>query len=193
MAILNNDSDSTASVVERTTQWIEAAVIALNLCPFAKIPFRKHKVRVVVTDAADEAQLLKDLADELALLRGTDASEIETTLLVHPQVLTDFLNYNDFLDTTDALLEALELEGQLQVASFHPQYQFADTQIDDISNCSNRAPFPTLHILREASIDQAVASVPDTDAIFERNVATLRELGWEGWRKLARIFHELAR
>lgn len=184
MTILNKDSDSTASVVERTTQWIEAAVIGLNLCPFAKLPLLQDKVRVVVTDAADEAQLLKDLADELALLHGTDPSEIETTLLVHPQVLTDFLAYNDFLDATDALLEALELEGQLQVASFHPQYQFADTEIDDISNCSNRAPFPTLHILREASIDHAVASFGDTDAIFERNVATLDKLGWEGWRKL---------
>lgn len=184
MAILNSDSEPSAALIKRTTEWIETVVIGLNLCPFAKIPFAQGKVRCVVSDANDEAQLLKDLADELALLRGAEPCEIETTLLVHPQVLTDFLDYNDFLDASDALLEALELEGQLQVASFHPQYQFADTEADDISNCSNRAPFPTLHLLREASIDHAVASVADTDAIFERNIATLEKLGWEGWRKL---------
>jgi len=171
-------------VVQQTQQWLESAVIGLNLCPFAKQPYRQDRVRISVSEASDTEQLLKDLADELALLRGADPAQTETTLLVHPQVLTDFLDYNDFLDATDALLEALELEGEIQVASFHPHYQFADTEVDDITNFSNRAPFPTLHLLREASIEQAVASVPDTDAIFERNMATLRELGSEGWRKL---------
>ena len=185
MAIIDSGTEATSAVIAGTRGWLESAVIGLNLCPFAKLPYRQNRVRLVVSDARDEEQLLQDLADELAALNAAEPAECETTVLIHPQVLTDFLDYNDFLDAADALLEALALDGALQIASFHPDYQFADSAADDITNCSNRAPYPCLHLLREASVEQAVASVGDTDAIFERNMATLRDLGWDGWRKLA--------
>lgn len=184
MSILNDESENAAPAIARTRHWLEQAVIGLNLCPFAKLPYQDGRVRIVVSDAADEDSLLQDLADELAALRGADPQECETSVLVHPHVLGDFLAYNDFLDAVDALLEALGLDGELQVASFHPDYQFADTAPDDITNCSNRAPHPTLHLLREASVERAVDSVGDTDAIFERNMGRLRELSWAGWRAL---------
>lgn len=164
--------------------WIEKAVIGLNLCPFAKAVYVKQQVRIVVSDASTESALLEQLGEELLLLRDTPAETIDTTLLVHPQVLGDFLDYNDFLEHADALVESLGLDGELQVASFHPQYQFADTDPDDVSNLTNRAPWPALHLLREASIDRAVAAYPDPDAIIERNIATVTALGIEGYRKL---------
>ena len=159
-------------------------MIGLNLCPFAKAVVVKQQVRLVVSDASTERALLEELGEELALLRDTPADEIDTTLLVHPQVLGDFLDYNDFLGDADALVEAMDLDGVLQVASFHPQYQFAGSEPDDADNLTNRAPYPILHLLREASIDRAVAAYPDPDAIIERNIATVRELGFAGWDKL---------
>lgn len=144
----------------------------------------KQQVRIVISDASTERALLEELGEELALLRDTPADEVDTTLLVHPQVLGDFLDYNDFLGDADALVEAMDLEGVLQVASFHPDYQFADSEPDDTDNLTNRAPFPILHLLREASIDRAVAAYPDPDAIIERNIATVRELGHDGWNDL---------
>ena len=177
----NLDPDRIERDVRR---WLERAVIGLNLCPFAKAVYAKQQVRVVVSDATTERALLEQLGEEMALLRDTPAEEIDTTLLVHPQVLGDFLDYNDFLDDADALLEAMELDGVLQVASFHPHYQFADTQPDDAENLTNRAPFPILHLLREDSVDRAVDAYPEPDAIIERNVATMRELGAEGYAKL---------
>ncbi|MBS0226666.1 MAG: DUF1415 domain-containing protein [Proteobacteria bacterium] len=174
-----------ASAVETDIRdWIEKAVIGLNLCPFAKAVYVKQQVRIVVSDASTESALLEQLGEELLLLRDTLAEAIDTTLLVHPQVLGDFLDYNDFLEHADALVESLALDGELQVASFHPQYQFADTDPDDASNLTNRAPWPVLHLLREASIDRAVAAYPDPDAIIERNIATVTALGAEGYRKL---------
>ena len=164
--------------------WLERAVIGLNLCPFAKAVVVKQQVRIVISDASTERALLEELGEELALLRDTPADEIDTTLLVHPQVLGDFLDYNDFLGDADALVEAMDLDGVLQVASFHPQYQFAGSEPDDADNLTNRAPYPILHLLREASIDRAVAAYPDPDAIIERNIATVRELGFAGWDKL---------
>ena len=164
--------------------WLERAVIGLNLCPFAKAVYVKQQVRIVISDASTERALLEELGEELALLRDTPADEIDTTLLVHPQVLGDFLDYNDFLGDADALVEAMDLDGVLQVASFHPQYQFAGTEPGDVENLTNRAPYPILHLLREASIDRAVAAYPDPDAIIERNIATVRELGFAGWDKL---------
>ncbi len=164
--------------------WIEKAVIGLNLCPFAKAVYVKQQVRIVVSDASTESALLEQLGEELLLLRDTPAEVIDTTLLVHPQVLGDFLDYNDFLDQADALVESLELDGELQVASFHPHYQFAGTDPDDAGNLTNRAPWPALHLLREASIDRAVAAYPDPDAIIERNIATVTELGVAGYGKL---------
>lgn len=167
-----------------TRRWLERAVIGLNLCPFAKAVVNKGQVRMVLSEARDEEALLAELGEELVRLRDTPAAEVDTTLIVHPQVLGDFLDYNDFLDTADALVEELGLEGVLQVASFHPQYQFADSGPDDIANFTNRSPWPTLHLLREDSVSRAVEAFPDPDAIVDRNVETLQKLGHAGWREL---------
>lgn len=182
---LSIGGESETHVAAATRRWVERAVIGLNLCPFARAPFTQDRVRLRVSDARDVAALALHLRDELLHLASVDASVAETTLLVHPHVLGDFLDYNDFLDVADALLIDLGLEGELQVASFHPTYQFADAPPDAIENHTNRSPYPTLHLLREASVDAAVAVVPDTDAIYERNIDTLRALGKEGWIALA--------
>lgn len=167
-----------------TQRWLERAVIGLNLCPFAKAVHAKGQVRYVLSDADDPRDLLAQLGEELVLLRDTPAHQIDTTLLVHPHVLQDFLDYNDFLDEADALVEQLGLDGVLQVASFHPHYRFAGTDPDDITNFSNRSPWPTLHLLREDSVSRAVDAFPDPDAIVERNQDTLRALGHAGWQRL---------
>lgn len=167
-----------------TARWLERAVIGLNLCPFAKAVWIKQQVRIAVTDADTPDALLDALLDELQRLVTTAADELDTTLLVHPRVLQDFLDFNDFLATCDAALRALKLQGVVQIADFHPDYRFADCEADDPANATNRAPYPTLHLLREASIDRAVAAIPDPAEIFERNIARLRELGAEGWRGL---------
>ena len=170
--------------IAATRRWVEQAVIGLNLCPFAKAVYVKDQVRLAYSDATTPGQLLEQLGEELLLLRDAPAEQVDTTLLVHPHVLQDFLDYNDFLDRVDALVQALELEGVLQVASFHPDYRFADTAPDDPGNLTNRAPWPILHLLREDSIDRAVEAYPDPDAIVERNYATLRQLGHAGWQRL---------
>lgn len=172
------------AVIAATREWLEKAVIGLNLCPFAKAVHAKRQVRYVVSQATDEEGLLQDLLHELQLLAAADPGDVETTLLVHPFVLRDFLDYNDFLDIADAAVEEVGLEGVLQVASFHPDYQFADSDPDDMGNFSNRAPYPTLHLLREDSVDKAVAAFPDADRIYEANIEALRKLGPEGWRRL---------
>lgn len=172
------------AVVEATRVWLERAVIGMNLCPFAGVPWRQGRVRLQVSEATSLQQLAEDLADELLALHETDPTERETTLLIHPHVLGDFLDYNDFLDIADGLLEQLELDGTIQIASFHPEYQFADSLPGDPANCTNRSPYPMLHLLREASIETATASHPDPDAIYERNIATLRTLGVDGWEAL---------
>lgn len=177
-------ADEEAQVVAETRRWIERAVIGLNLCPFARSVFETGGVRCVVSTARTEDELVADLDVELRRLHAVDASECETVLLIHPHVLQDFFDYNDFLDIADATLEALDLDEVIQIASFHPAYQFADTSPDDVENCTNRSPFPMLHLLRQASVDRAVASLPDTSAIYESNIATLRRLGPEGWRAL---------
>ena len=181
---MNQEDESLAEEITATRRWLEHAVIGLNLCPFAKAVYVKQQVRFVLSDAELPEDLLEELAEELLRLRDTPADEIDTTLLVHPRVLTDFLDYNDFLDRVDALIEALDLEGELQVASFHPQYLFADSEADDPGNCTNRAPYPTLHLLREASLDKAVAAYPGADVIVERNLDTMAKLGLEGFRNL---------
>ena len=176
--------DDASTVLTATRDWVDRAVIGLNLCPFAKAVQTRGLLRCVVSTARDEAALLAELADELQGLAAADPAVTETTLLIHPGVLQDFLDFNDFLGAAEALLEALGLEGELQIASFHPRYQFAGSAADDITNCSNRSPYPTLHLLRESSIDAAVAAFPDAADIYERNIATLRTLGPAGWARL---------
>jgi len=170
--------------IAATQRWLQQAVIGLNLCPFAKAVVAKQQVRFVLSDATAPEQLLQTLGEELALLRDAPAEQVDTTLIVHPQVLTDFLDYNDFLELADGLVESLELEGVLQVASFHPHYQFAGSEPEDIANYTNRAPYPTLHLLREDSVARAVDAFPDSDAIVDRNIETLTRLGHEGWRRI---------
>lgn len=170
--------------IEQTRRWLEQAVIGLNLCPFAKAVHTKGQIRWVESTATDVQALMADLVHELQLLAAADPEAIDTTLLVHPQVLDDFLDYNDFLDLADAALEELGLDGVLQIASFHPQYQFEGTEPDDAENLSNRSPFPTLHLLREDSVERAVAAFPEAETIYEKNIETLRALGAEGWAKL---------
>jgi uncharacterized protein len=177
-------TDKIADEIAATRRWLERAVIGLNLCPFAKAVYVKQQVRIVLSDAELEDDLLEELGEELLRLRDTPADEIDTTLLIHPLVLNDFLDYNDFLDRVDALIEVLDLDGVLQVASFHPGYRFADTDADDAGNCTNRAPYPTLHLLREASLDRAVEAYPDPEIIVERNLTTMAALGIEGYRAL---------
>lgn len=172
--------------ITATRLWLERIVIGLNLCPFAKAVYVKDQVRIVLSDATTPEALVEELAEELVLLRDTPAEQIDTTLIVHPQVLTDFLDYNDFLDNADAAIEALDLQGILQVASFHPDYQFDGVAADDASNYTNRAPYPTLHLLREDSVARAVDVYPDPDVIVERNIQTLDRIGVEGWHRRLR-------
>ncbi|MDX3932634.1 MAG: DUF1415 domain-containing protein [Stenotrophomonas sp.] len=167
--------------VAATRLWLERIVIGLNLCPFAKAVYVKEQVRYVLSDATTPEALVEQLAEELVLLRDASPEQIDTTLIIHPDVLTDFLDYNDFLDNADAAIEALDLQGILQVASFHPQYQFEGVAPDDASNYTNRAPYPTLHLLREDSVARAVDAFPDPDVIVERNIQTLDRIGVEGW------------
>lgn len=177
-------TDPKTDPVVATRQWLTQAVIGLNLCPFAKAVHVKEQIRYVVSDATTPEALLEKLMEELTHLQEADPEQVETTLLIHPHVLTDFLDYNDFLGVADAAVEELSLDGVLQVASFHPDYQFAGTESDDIENFSNRSPYPTLHLLRESSIDAAVAAFPEAGDIYETNMATLRKLGHKGWQAL---------
>jgi hypothetical protein len=171
-------------IVAATQNWLERAVIGLNLCPFAKAVHTKNQIRYVVSMAGDPGALRVDLAEELARLQAADPAQLETTLLIHPYVLSDFLDYNDFLDVADITVDELGLTGEIQIASFHPDYQFADSEPGDIDNFTNRSPYPILHLLREASVERAVAAFPDAAQIFENNIETLRRLGPAGWRRL---------
>jgi len=178
---LNADDDA---IVAATRKWLERAVIGLNLCPFAKSVYVKEQVRYVVSSATTPEQLLETLMDELQHLSDTSPEQVDTTLLIHPFVLGDFEDYNEFLDVADVAVEDMQLEGELQVASFHPDYQFADTDANDIANYTNRAPYPILHLLREDSIARAVEAFPQAEEIFEKNIDTMEKLGHEGWDKL---------
>ena len=180
MSVRPSDDD----VLAKTRHWLEAAVIGLNLCPFAKSVYVKNQVRLVVSQARHADDLLEELDRELDLLVATPADEIDTTLLIHPTLFEDFLDFNDFLEVADGVVDEHALEGVIQLASFHPQFQFDGTSAEDISNYTNRAPFAMLHLLRESSVERAVAAFPETDAIFEQNVATLEKLGHSGWKAL---------
>ncbi len=182
MSSLPNSEINDAAVLAATRHWLARAVIGLNLCPFAKAVYVKQQIRYVVSKRDNFADVMTELEQELRLLADSDAQEIDTTLLILPHALADFSDYNDCLHLAQQLLRSMRLEGVLQIASFHPDYQFADNQIDDIENYTNRAPYPILHLLREASIDRAVLAFPDAAGIYERNEATLRELGHAGWQ-----------
>ena len=171
-------------MLAQTRAWVAHAVVGLNLCPFAKAPWAKGQIRYVLCEAVEPSGLAETLAAELRALATADPATTETTLLVHPHVLGDFVDYNDFLDIADAVVAELGLDGVLQVASFHPDYRFADTDPDDIGNASNRSPYPTLHLLREESIDRAVQAFPDPDAVVDANLRTLEALGPAGWAAL---------
>jgi hypothetical protein len=176
----------TDEIIYATRRWLEKSVIGLNLCPFAEHPYRANRVRFSVSEQRSASGLLEDLHSELKLLDAASPLECETALLIHPWVLNDFIEYNDFLEACDGAVVELGLEGRLQVASFHPQYQFADSQPDDIENYTNRSPYPLLHLLREASVEHAIAASGDTTQIYLRNMRTLRALGHAGWQRLWR-------
>lgn len=173
-----------AVILHRTRHWLEHVVIGLNLCPFANSVFRKNQIEYRISRASDTDQLVQDLLAACELLVSTPADRVDTVLLIHPQVLTDFLDYNDFLDAADAMLEASGLNGVLQIASFHPDYRFAGTETDDITNFTNRSPYPMLHLLREESLDKAIAAYPETDDIVDNNLATMQRIGLTGWTAL---------
>jgi hypothetical protein len=175
---------TTDEIIAATRRWLERSVIGLNLCPFAEGVYRGGRLRIRVSEQRSASGLLEELRSELNELQAADPLHCETVLLVHPWVLGDFIEYNDFLEVCEASIAELGLEGELQVASFHPQYRFAGTESEDIENYTNRSPYPMLHLLREASVERAVAAVPDTDEIYRRNIRTLRELGHAGWQRL---------
>ena len=173
-----------ATVVQDTVRWLERAVIDLNLCPFAKGVHSKGQVHYVVSSATDTDALALEVERELQALADISPDERDTTLLMAPACLHDFYDFNDFLMVAERLLQALDLDGVLQIAGFHPQFQFAGTAEDDVTNCTNRTPYPTLHLLREDSIDRAVAVFPEAETIFERNIEVLEGLGMAGWQAL---------
>ena len=171
-------------VIAATRDWLEKAVIGLGLCPFAKAVHARGQIRYVVSPAQSPEALVEDLMEELRALDAADPAAVDTTLLIHPGVLSDFEDYNDFLDIADALLDELELSGVIQIASFHPHYRFEGTMRDAIENYTNRSPYPMLHLLREDSVEKAVTTYPDVADIPEKNIETLNRLGHEGWRNL---------
>ena len=176
--------DALGIALAETRVWVDRVVIGHNLCPFARAARLSDRTRFVGCAATDPAALLDAFCDAARALIETPVDALETTLLVHPFVLTDFDDYNDFLDVADAALEALGATGVLQVASFHPQYRFAGTADDDVTNATNRSPHPVLQLLRERSVEAAVAALSDPAAIYEANIATLRRLGPAGWQAL---------
>ena len=172
-------------VVQDMHGWLERAVIGLNLCPFAKAVHVKQQIHYVVSAATTPKDVLEDIVRELQELNLADPEVRSTTLIMAPHCLNDFLEFNDFLADADDALFALELDGILQIASFHPDFQFAGTSKTDITNATNRAPYPTLHLLREDEVDKAVSAFPEAESIFEKNIDTLEALGIDGWKALS--------
>lgn len=171
-------------ILTTTKIWLEKAVIGLNLCPFAKAVYVKNQVRLVVSHARHIDDWLDELDKELDLLVATPPEEIDTTLLIHPTLFPDFLDFNDFTELAERAVLEHDLEGVIQIASFHPQFQFEGAEPDDISNFTNRAPFAMLHLLREDSVARAVDTFTDVEKIPQRNIDTLNQLGLAGWQKL---------
>ena len=183
-SFLEADTLTEKQIIAYTSAWVELVVIGLNLCPFAKPVHAKGQIDYFLSHARDEATLVADLRLAMERLIASTPDSMDTCLLIHPWVLSDFFDYNNFLDIADAILDELELIGVLQIASFHPHYQFAGTTEDDVTNCTNRSPFPMLHLLREESLDKATAAVPDANVIVDRNLDTMISLGHEGWNRL---------
>ena len=183
-SFLEADTLTEKQIIAYTSAWVEHVVIGLNLCPFAKPVHTKGQIDYFLSHARDETTLAADLRLAMQRLIASTPEKMDTCLLIHPWVLSDFFDYNNFLDIADSILDELELIGILQIASFHPHYQFAGTTEDDVTNCTNRSPFPMLHLLREESLDKATAAVPDANVIVDRNVDTMISLGHEGWNRL---------
>ena len=183
-SFLEADTLSEKQIIAYTSAWVEHVVIGLNLCPFAKPVHTKGQIDYFLSHARDETTLAADLRLAMQRLIASTPEKMDTCLLIHPWVLSDFFDYNNFLDIADAILDELELIGVLQIASFHPHYQFAGTTEDDVTNCTNRSPFPMLHLLREKSLDKATAALPDANVIVDRNLDTMISLGHEGWNHL---------
>ena len=170
--------------LSETRVWLEKAVIGLNLCPFARSVYVRGLVRLVVSQAKEDIALMADLESELTLLRDTPADRLDTTVLIHPHLLRSFDDYNGFLGIADGILASMRLRGVIQIASFHPDYVFADADPGDVTNGTNRSPYPSLHLLREASLAKVIAVHPDPSDIYEANKATMRRLGPGGWKNL---------
>jgi uncharacterized protein len=180
-------ADSHDAVIAATRHWLTEAVIGLNLCPFAKAVHVKGQIRYAISDAVNMEGALTDLETEIQALVAENPETVDTTLLVLPQAPGDFLDYNDCLFFADRLIKQLRLEGIIQIASFHPHYQFEGSEPDDLENYTNRAPYPILHLLREKSIERAVQAFPDAEDIYERNQETLRRIGLKGWNDLMKM------
>ena len=181
---MSDPADTERIAIEDTQAWLTRAVVGLNLCPFAKAVMAKGQVRYVVTELTEPEQVLKLLQSEMQTLVDADPDTLDTTLLIAPYLLPDFVDFNEFLFDCDAVLLGMDLEGVLQIADFHPGYQFAGTAPDDVENLTNQSPYPTLHLLREDSVTRAVQAFPDAALIYERNTALLREMGTAGWQAL---------
>jgi hypothetical protein len=175
---------SEQDVLAATRRWLMQAVIGLNLCPFAKVVYSKGQVRFAVSDADSAVQVLARLGEELEALMAAEPAVHDTTLLVTPHCLHEFLDFNDLVRQGERMIRKKGFEGVVQLASFHPDYRFADLEGDDLANCTNRSPYPTLHLLREASVEKAVQAFADPQAIYGANIRTLRELGTDGWAAL---------
>ncbi|KWE52163.1 peptidase [Burkholderia ubonensis] len=178
----SDSHDAHDDILAATRHWLARAVIGLNLCPFAKSVYVKDQVRYAISEATTLEDALADLETELLRLDAADPRQVDTTLVIYPHAFAEFLDYNDALFFADRLVRQLKLDGVLQIASFHPRYQFDGTEPDDIENYTNRAPYPILHLLREDSIARAADAFPDASAIYEKNQETLRRLGHDGWR-----------
>ena len=180
-------------VIAVTRAWLEHAVIGLNLCPFAESVYRRQQIAYIVSHATDGSRLMDELIGAIEQLLQTEPVSIDTSLLIHPRALVDFDDFNEFLGWTDEFLEKSGLNMHVQIASFHPGYRFAGTSADDITNCTNRSPFPTLHLLREKSVEAALEVLPNAAQLVEKNLDTFRELGRDGWQALNQRIYEAAK
>lgn len=171
-----------AAVEAATRHWVERVVVGLSLCPFARAVL--PRLRIVVSAARNIDELLDDLGAELERLVETDVDEVPTTLVVTPHAFGDFYAYLDAIEVVEAVLADTDLEGEIQVASFHPDYCFEGAPADDPANLSNRSPYPMFHLLREDEVSRAVDSHPDPEGIPPRNIALLRSMGADAIRAL---------